>query len=99
VESSQNRSVLWAGVPHWGQGMVSGMVRSDLVAVDGSLAATSLPARMRGAGMGKQCRNARNLRVMRHRLAVRVSSDPRTRPAALECAARDSNPEPSPYCE
>ena len=25
VESSQNRSVIWAGTPHWGQGMVSGM--------------------------------------------------------------------------
>jgi hypothetical protein len=31
---------------------------------------------MRGAGMGKQCRNALDLRVMRHRVAVRVASDP-----------------------
>ena len=36
VASSQNCSVLWAGAPHWGQGMVSDMVRSDLVAVGGS---------------------------------------------------------------
>jgi len=33
VESSQNRSVISAGAPHRGQGMVSDMVRSDLVAV------------------------------------------------------------------
>jgi hypothetical protein len=33
VASNQNRLVLSAGAPHWGQGMVSDMVRSDLVAV------------------------------------------------------------------
>jgi hypothetical protein len=33
---SQNRSVLSAGAPHWGKGLVSDMARSDLVAVGGS---------------------------------------------------------------
>jgi hypothetical protein len=35
VASSQNRSVISAGAPHWGQGLASDMVRSDLVAVGG----------------------------------------------------------------
>ncbi|MDF2747549.1 MAG: hypothetical protein K0S98_1835 [Propionibacteriaceae bacterium] len=73
VESSQNRSVIRAGAPHWGQGMVSGMVRSLPPRSSPSVApssATSLPARMRGARVSKQCRNALNLRVMRHRVAV-----------------------------
>ena len=33
VESSQNRLAISAVAPHWGQGMVSDMVRSYLVAV------------------------------------------------------------------
>jgi hypothetical protein len=73
VESSQNRSVIRAGAPHWGQGMVSGMVRSLPPRSSPSVApssATSLPARMRGARVSKQCRNELNLRVMRHRVAV-----------------------------
>jgi hypothetical protein len=54
VASSQNRSVIWAGAPRWGQGMVSGMgalLPSALVAVGGSLGgdfATSEDARCEG---------------------------------------------------
>jgi len=41
-----------------------------------SLKATSLLARMSAAGAGKQCRSARDLRVMRHRVAARTASGP-----------------------
>jgi hypothetical protein len=54
VESSQNRSVFSAGAPRREPGMVSSMdalLTLALVAVDGSLEATLLPARMRGAGV------------------------------------------------
>jgi hypothetical protein len=41
-----------------------------------SLKATPLLARMSAAGAGKQCRGARDLRVMRHRVAARTASGP-----------------------
>jgi hypothetical protein len=41
-----------------------------LVALGGTLKATSLPARMRGAGVGKQCRKAPDRRATHHPAAV-----------------------------